>query len=67
MLLSHRDFLIKEHVDVLKFADSYDICDPHTGVQIGIARDEPAPLARLLRPSLHRRFFRMGADGSLEV
>jgi uncharacterized protein YxjI len=49
MLLTNREFFIKERVAVLKLVDTYDIFDPHTGMQIGIAREEPPMWAKYLR------------------
>lgn len=49
MLLSQQQFLVKERVAVIKLTDTYDIFDPQSGTQIGIARDEPATWAKWLR------------------
>ena len=55
MLLSNREFFIKERVAVLKLTDTYDIFDPQTKVQVGIAREEPATWAKFLRLAVNKR------------
>ena len=49
MLLSKKEFFVKERVAVLKLVDTYDIYDPATKMQIGIAREEPPTWAKFLR------------------
>jgi len=49
MLLDRRTFLVKERVAVLKLTDAYDIFDPESSQQIGLAKDEPTPLLKYLR------------------
>ncbi|HBE80931.1 MAG TPA: oxidoreductase [Firmicutes bacterium] len=49
MLLDKKTFLIKEQIDFLKLAGTYDIFDPETGRQIGVAKEEPGALIKLLR------------------
>src|SRR4029077_14021369 len=46
MLLSRTRYFVKEHVGVLKLTDTYDILDPETQQQVGIARDEPPGWAK---------------------
>ncbi len=51
MLLSLRQFFIKERVAFMKLTDTYDIFDPESGAQVGVAKEEPpgwAAFARLL-------------------
>jgi len=48
-LLSHRIFLVKERVAVLKLTDTYDIFDPATNRQIGIAKETTPIWVTLLR------------------
>ena len=55
MLLNNREFFIKERVAVLKLTDTYDIFDPQTKVQVGIAREEPATWAKFLRLAVNKR------------
>jgi uncharacterized protein YxjI len=49
MLLDKKAFLIKEQIDFLKLAGTYDIFDPETGRQIGVAKEEPGTLIKFLR------------------
>lgn len=49
MLETSKRFFIREHVGVLKLTDTYDILDPDSQHQIGIAKDEPATWAKYLR------------------
>jgi uncharacterized protein YxjI len=56
MLLSNRQFFIKERVSLLKLSDTYDIYDPQTQMQVGIAREEPPTWAKFLRLVLSRHF-----------
>ena len=52
-MLEHQDYLVKERVAFLKTTDTYDIFEPETGQQIGIAHEKPGPVVSALRP--HRR------------
>lgn len=56
MLLSCRTFFVKERVSMLKLTDTYDIFDPTSNEQIGIACDEPASWAKFLRLVVNKRF-----------
>src|SRR5688572_8983541 len=56
MLLNNRQFFIKERVALLKLSDTYDIYDPQTQLQIGVAKDEPATWVKLLRLVLGKHF-----------
>jgi len=48
-LLSRSTFFIREHVAFMKLTDAYDILDPVTGAQLGLAKEEPkAAWLRLL-------------------
>ena len=47
-LLERTTFFIKERVAILKLTDIYDILDPATGQQIGIAKEEPPMWAKWL-------------------
>ena len=40
-LLERSIYFIKERAGLLKLTDTYDILDPTTGHQIGIAKEEP--------------------------
>jgi uncharacterized protein YxjI len=48
-LLERTSFFVKERVAVLKLTDTYDILDPATGQNIGVAREEPPIWAKWLR------------------
>jgi uncharacterized protein YxjI len=48
-LLERTSFFVKERVGMLKLVDTYDILDPATGQQIGIAKEEPPIWAKWLR------------------
>ena len=56
MLLSSRQFLVKERVAILKLTDTYDIHNPQTNAQIGTARDEPPGWAKALRLLMKKHF-----------
>lgn len=49
MLLEMQRFFVRERVGVLKLTDTYDILDPDSRQQVGIARDEPPGWAKILR------------------
>lgn len=40
-LLNRKTFFVKERVGILKLTDAYDILDPVTGHNLGIAKDRP--------------------------
>jgi uncharacterized protein YxjI len=48
-LVARTTFFVKERVAALKLTDTYDILDPATGQQIGIAKEEPPGWAKWLR------------------
>jgi hypothetical protein len=54
-LLERSTYFVKEHVSMLKHTDTYDILDPVTGQQIGIAREEPPVWAKWLRLAIEKR------------
>lgn len=49
MLLDRQTYLVKERVAFVKLTDTYDIFDPASGQQIGVAKEEPHPLAKYFR------------------
>ena len=55
-MLNYTRYLIKERVAFLKLSDTYDIFDPATGAQIGIAREKPSTLVHFLRFVVNKRF-----------
>jgi uncharacterized protein YxjI len=54
-LLERTTFLVKERVAVLKLTDTFDIFDPATGQQIGIAKEEPPTWAKWLRLVVNKK------------
>lgn len=55
MLLNRKTLLIKERVGFLKFVDTFDIYDPATGAQVGIAREQVSVWMKLLRLLINKR------------
>jgi uncharacterized protein YxjI len=54
-MLSRKTFFIREHVGFLKLSDTYDILDPETQKQLGIAREKPGTLIHVLRFLINKR------------
>lgn len=54
-MLERKTFLIKERVGFLKLVDTFDIYDPETGAQIGIARESISPALKALRLLIDKR------------
>ncbi len=50
-----KTFLIKERVGLLKLVDTFDIYDPETGAQVGIARENIGVVVKLLRMLINKR------------
>lgn len=48
-MLDRSTYFIREHVGMLKLTNTYDILDPETQEQIGIAKEKPGTLVVLLR------------------
>lgn len=48
-MLNRKSYFIREHVGLLKLSDTYDILDPETKEQIGIAKEKPGALIHILR------------------
>lgn len=48
-MLNRKTFFIREHVGFVKFSDTYDILDPETQDQLGIAKEKPSTLVHILR------------------
>jgi len=48
-VLNRTSYFIREHVGVFKLSDTYDILDPTTQEQIGIAKEKPGGLMHVLR------------------
>lgn len=54
-MLERKTYFIREHVDFLKLSGVYDILDPETQQQIGIAREEISGLLKALRVILGKQ------------
>jgi uncharacterized protein YxjI len=50
-----KTFLVKERVGFLKLVDTFDIYDPATGAQVGIARENIGTMVKLLRFLINKR------------
>lgn len=48
-MLDRKMYFIRERVGFLKLADTYDILDPETQAQLGIAKEKPGALVHILR------------------
>ena len=46
-MLNRKTYFIREHVGVLELTNTYDILDPETQEQIGIAKEKPGVLMRV--------------------
>ena len=49
MLLNQRQILVKERIGLLKLSDTYDLFDPETQQQSGLAKEEVSALVKGLR------------------
>jgi len=54
-MLNRKMYFIRERVGFLKLADTYDILDPETQTQLGIAKEKPAALVHVLRFFLNKQ------------
>jgi uncharacterized protein YxjI len=54
-MFDRKTLLIKERVGFLKLADTFDIYDPATGAQVGIAREKAGIWLKLLRLLINKR------------
>lgn len=48
-MLNRQTYFIREHTGLLKLSDTYDILDPETKQQLGIAKEKPGALILVLR------------------
>ena len=48
-MLDRQSYFIREHVGFMKLSNTYDILDPETQHQIGIAQERPGTLIHVLR------------------
>jgi uncharacterized protein YxjI len=54
-MFDRKTWLVKERVGFLKLADTFDIYDPATGTQIGIAKEKVSILVHILRFLINKR------------
>lgn len=54
-MLNRKAYFIREHVGFLRLSDTYDILDPETQGQLGIAQEKPGVAIHLLRFLLNKR------------
>ena len=50
-----KTFLVKERIGFLRLVDTYDIYDPATGAQVGIAREKISATTKVLRFLIGKR------------
>ena len=48
-MLNRKTYFIREHVGFMKLSDTYDIFDPETQVQVGVAKEKPGAAIKVLR------------------
>jgi uncharacterized protein YxjI len=53
-MLDRKTYFIREHVGAFKLSDTYDILDPETSEQLGIAKEKPGGWVHLLRLVLNK-------------
>ena len=58
-MLDRQSYFIREHVGLLKLTETYDILDPATKQQIGIAKEKASHLMQLLRLVVEKRYLPM--------
>ncbi len=54
-MLDRSTYFIREHLGILKLSDAYDILDPATQQQIGIAKEEISGFSKLLRLFINKQ------------
>ena len=54
-MFERKAWLVKERVGFLKLVDTYDIYDPATGAQIGVAKEKVSILVHILRFLINKR------------
>lgn len=55
MMLDRQTYFIREHVGFLKLTDTYDILDPVTQEQLGIAKEKPGTMIQILRLLVNKK------------
>ncbi|HUQ70506.1 MAG TPA: phospholipid scramblase-related protein [Planctomycetaceae bacterium] len=54
-MLDRTQYLVKEHVGMLKLVDAYDIFDAETGEKLAVAKEEIHPVVQLLRLVINKQ------------
>lgn len=54
-ILNRKTYFIRERVGFMKFTNTYDILDPETKEQLGIAKEKPGVLFHVLRLIIDKR------------
>ena len=55
-MLDRSTYFVREHVGFLKLTDTYDILDPESQQQLGIAREEISGFKKILRLLISKQF-----------
>lgn len=53
--LELRQFLVKEHVGMLKLTDTFDIFDPQTQAKVAVAQETPGAFIKILRLIINKK------------
>ena len=48
-MLNRKTYFVREHIGFMKLSDTYDILDPETQEQLGIAKEKTSTLVKVLR------------------
>lgn len=54
-MLNLNTYFIREHLGILKWSDTYDLLDPATNLQIGIAKEEISGFMKILRLLINKQ------------
>jgi uncharacterized protein YxjI len=54
-MLNRKTYFVRERVGFMKLVDTFDIFDPETQTQLGIAKEKPGMLVQLLRLMVNKR------------
>jgi uncharacterized protein YxjI len=55
IMLDRKAFFIREHIGLLKLSETYDILDPESRAQLGVAKEKPGLNFQLLRLLVNKR------------
>ncbi len=61
-MLDLSTYLVREHVGMFKFSNTYDILDARNGSQVGIAKEKVSGLVQLLRLLINKQFLPTKVD-----